>query len=328
MADFVYSRNALHHLPDFWKGIALARVAVVSPRTDWIPVGLQEHGAMDLRAPWRALETSGEDTFAFHARSGVPEWRLATPPEVNAAVNGWQGDTRTATSDAPPRLSTTLPVTLAAEPTLASPAPSALTVLLSRDPSCPVEADARLSNLRGLPSESIVYAHLATRGGASGGLTCLARARLRVVPPLVHRGSTAGPFYIRWGTPGAIAARAHWELLGACKDARCLSLGFAVPLVYARISPSSPGASWFGMEFSIPLVLAASPGDGRALHTGLGVDVAFTFGPNILPRFVSLGVLLQPYFLGLGPAGSDAMVDLAPYLGFNLNAVVDAIRSE
>ncbi len=26
-ADFVYSRNALHHLPDFWKGVALHRVA-------------------------------------------------------------------------------------------------------------------------------------------------------------------------------------------------------------------------------------------------------------------------------------------------------------
>ena len=26
-ADFVYSRNALHHLPDFWKAIALERVA-------------------------------------------------------------------------------------------------------------------------------------------------------------------------------------------------------------------------------------------------------------------------------------------------------------
>ena len=25
-ADIVYSRNALHHLPDFWKGVALARV--------------------------------------------------------------------------------------------------------------------------------------------------------------------------------------------------------------------------------------------------------------------------------------------------------------
>ena len=26
-ADFVYSRNALHHLPDFWKGVALRNVA-------------------------------------------------------------------------------------------------------------------------------------------------------------------------------------------------------------------------------------------------------------------------------------------------------------
>jgi SAM-dependent methyltransferase len=27
LADFVYSRNALHHLPDFWKAIALTRIA-------------------------------------------------------------------------------------------------------------------------------------------------------------------------------------------------------------------------------------------------------------------------------------------------------------
>jgi SAM-dependent methyltransferase len=27
--DFVYTRNALHHLPDFWKGIALSRIADV-----------------------------------------------------------------------------------------------------------------------------------------------------------------------------------------------------------------------------------------------------------------------------------------------------------
>ena len=28
-ADFVYSRNAFHHLPDFWKAVALARAAAV-----------------------------------------------------------------------------------------------------------------------------------------------------------------------------------------------------------------------------------------------------------------------------------------------------------
>jgi SAM-dependent methyltransferase len=27
LADFVYTRNALHHLPDFWKGVALRRLA-------------------------------------------------------------------------------------------------------------------------------------------------------------------------------------------------------------------------------------------------------------------------------------------------------------
>jgi cyclopropane fatty-acyl-phospholipid synthase-like methyltransferase len=30
-AQLVHSRNALHHLPDFWKGIALARVAALLP---------------------------------------------------------------------------------------------------------------------------------------------------------------------------------------------------------------------------------------------------------------------------------------------------------
>lgn len=28
-ADFIYSRHALHHLPDFWKAVALARVAAI-----------------------------------------------------------------------------------------------------------------------------------------------------------------------------------------------------------------------------------------------------------------------------------------------------------
>jgi hypothetical protein len=28
-ADFVYTRNALHHLPDFWKALALTRIAAM-----------------------------------------------------------------------------------------------------------------------------------------------------------------------------------------------------------------------------------------------------------------------------------------------------------
>ncbi len=310
--------------------LALARVAVIAPRTQWIPAGLQEHDAMDLRDPWRSVATSGDDAFAFHARSGVPEFRVAMAPEVSAAVNGWQPDASGAVSDEPARIGNALPVILPNEPALTSPAPSALAVMLSTEDSCPVDGRGLLANLRGLPAESVFHAYLVARNapGDAHRFTCLSRATLRVVPPLVHRGSTAGPFYVRWGTPGAISARASWEVLGECREARCLSLGVSVPLIYGRISPASKGASWVGMEFSIPLVIAASPGDGRALHTGLGVDVAFTLGPFALPRLVTLGVLFAPTFVNVAPSASTSSFNIAPYLGINLNSIVDAIRSE
>jgi hypothetical protein len=37
--DFVYTRNALHHLPDFWKAVALERIASLLPA----------HGKLRLR---------------------------------------------------------------------------------------------------------------------------------------------------------------------------------------------------------------------------------------------------------------------------------------
>lgn len=310
--------------------LALARVAVVVPRTSWIPAGLQAHGAMDLHDPWKGLETAGDDTFAFQSRTGVPEFRFAAPNDVAAAINGWQPDAQGETVEAAPRIARTIPVRLRAEPAITSPAASALVVLLSDDEACPASADALRSNLRGLPSEATLHAFLAVEhpDGSPRRFTCLARARLRVTPPLVHRGSDAGPFFVRWGVPGSISLRAHFEVVGECNRADCLSLGVAMPLIYARISPRAHGASWVGMEFSVPVVLAASPGDGRALHTGLGLDVSFTLGPHALPRLVSLGVMMQPAVLAVHPAASNASVNVAPYLGVNLSSIFDAIRSE
>lgn len=310
--------------------LAVARLAVIDARRGWIPVGLHEHGEMDLRDPWRALETSGDDTFSFHVRSGLPEFRVRTTADVAAAVNAWMPAQAEGDPDPAPRLGREVPVRLRAEPPARSIGASALVVLLSEGEGCPADEGALLPNLRALPSESTFHAFLATeRVGAEGPrFTCLARARLRAVPPLVHRGGDAGPLYLRWGLPGSVSARAQYEVVGDCDGARCLSLGFALPLVYARISPNPRSVSWLGVELSIPLVLSASPGDGRALHTGLGLDAAITVGPRILPRLVSVGVLLQPTVLGVGPAGSQSGVGLAPYLGVNLSSVFDAIRSE
>ena len=68
-ADFVYSRHALHHLPDFWKAIALVRTATI----------LKAGGVFYLR----------DLVFAFepHEAEQVIEIWLANAPEH--AERGW-----------------------------------------------------------------------------------------------------------------------------------------------------------------------------------------------------------------------------------------------
>ena len=68
-ADFVYSRHALHHLPDFWKAIALARIAAM----------LKTGGILYLR----------DLVFSFepHEAEQVIEAWLAAAPEH--AEQGW-----------------------------------------------------------------------------------------------------------------------------------------------------------------------------------------------------------------------------------------------
>ncbi len=68
-ADLVYSRNALHHLPDFWKAIALRRMASM----------LRPGGLLRLR----------DIVFSFEpaeAERAIEEWLAAAP---DRAVDGW-----------------------------------------------------------------------------------------------------------------------------------------------------------------------------------------------------------------------------------------------
>ena len=68
-ADFVYSRNALHHLPDFWKALALERIAAM----------LRPGGILLLR----------DLVFSFDlgdAPNIVEAWLAAAPPNPD---EGW-----------------------------------------------------------------------------------------------------------------------------------------------------------------------------------------------------------------------------------------------
>lgn len=68
-ADFVYSRNALHHLPDFWKAVALSRIAAM----------LRSRGILRLRD----LVFSFAPADATHL---VEAWLASAPTSPDA---GW-----------------------------------------------------------------------------------------------------------------------------------------------------------------------------------------------------------------------------------------------
>jgi SAM-dependent methyltransferase len=68
-ADVVYSRNTLHHLPDFWKAVALERIAAM----------LRPGGHLRLR----------DLVFSFDARDAVQRveaWLAAAPTDP---ARGW-----------------------------------------------------------------------------------------------------------------------------------------------------------------------------------------------------------------------------------------------
>jgi ubiquinone/menaquinone biosynthesis C-methylase UbiE len=62
-ADFVYSRNALHHLPDFWKAVALERIALM----------LRPGGVLRLRDLVFAFDAGEAERFIGAWLDSAPE---------------------------------------------------------------------------------------------------------------------------------------------------------------------------------------------------------------------------------------------------------------
>lgn len=71
-ADFVYSRHALHHLPDFWKALALARIAAM----------LRPGGVLLLRDLVFSFDLDG-------AEQAIEAWLAGVASRVADTRAGW-----------------------------------------------------------------------------------------------------------------------------------------------------------------------------------------------------------------------------------------------
>jgi len=79
-ADFVFSKNALHHLPDFWKAVALERIASL----------LKTGGVLRLRDLVYSFEPRDRESL-------IDSWLSAAP--ANAAVGWTRGELETHVRD-------------------------------------------------------------------------------------------------------------------------------------------------------------------------------------------------------------------------------------
>jgi SAM-dependent methyltransferase len=95
-ADFVYTRNALHHLPDFWKAMALHRIAgILRPQGVLVlrdPIyDFQPSEADEKLAEWLdgavddAAEGCTREEFAHNVRSEHSTFRWLFEPMLAAA---------------------------------------------------------------------------------------------------------------------------------------------------------------------------------------------------------------------------------------------------
>jgi SAM-dependent methyltransferase len=99
LADAVYTRNALHHLPDFWKAIALVRIgAIVRPggvlRLHDLIYDFQPAEAAAVFAEWLAGAVDDpargytRADYALHIRSEHSTYRWLIEPML--AATGWE----------------------------------------------------------------------------------------------------------------------------------------------------------------------------------------------------------------------------------------------
>jgi hypothetical protein len=299
------------------EALTLARFVVVDPLTDLHPVGLASGAAVptttvtpeedadradELRAgPWSTVAHDEVDVFAYVRRRNAMRFYFTSTAAVSALWNAADRETV---------LTTQLPVVGGVQRTEVSPPPSGLVVLLTRDATCPTEPstgvrarapfdpDARLV-------DQTVHAWLARDLGGDAPFECLAHAAFRV------REARA-------------LAPTSWLHLGVLGDAQAaffladpVSFGVMYPLgfAHARLPVG------FHVEGAVSVTASVNFSDGELSRAGAGVSLALGWGPlGLVPRLITVGAMLH---LATGSAQNNPWV--SPYVGLNLNTLVDAL---
>ncbi len=294
------------------QGLAIGRVIVIDPATQWHPVGLYTATTARSDHPWRTLTADDDETFVFVRRARAMSFLFTSSTPVAAAINSADGTTD------PARLTQDVPVLAATDVPAASPGPSALVAFVSRERACPSDLPPAvrrraLVDPHGFVLDERFHVFLLHYVDETHPYECLARASLRVLPATTFTPVTG----------------IGWLQLRALGDPHLMfwypspaGVGLALPLAQAYLRLPQP-ADWFhwGVDGSFMATAGLGFNDGGSNRTGLAVTLGLALGVWRLPRLLQL--VVGVHMLAIS---TEAHPLVAGYVGINLGSLYDLLR--
>lgn len=285
---------------------SLARVGVVAPGHDWVPMGVQRLDSgvdhEDLPA-WRGMRADGPARFGLRRGSDALEFRMNTP---EALAEVWNDPSSGRTSV----VSRFAPDTDGDERTFGHAGPPAFSTRITAGAACPIDDDeAEYVASRNQPVDRVVYAHLVLNDGRQA--RCVARATFR-----------AWESRVLASVPGNSNAQLRFGLFGNVQLGVFISrpdpaaVGLVVPLAYLDLHLPHG----FVVEASLPFTSAIAWEDGGASRVGVGFMTSISWGyPSIAPRLLTAGFLLHAPW----PHFDDEVY--SAFFGIDISSIVDLV---
>lgn len=285
---------------------SLARVGVVAPGHDWVPMGVRRLGGgvdHDTIPAWRGMRADGPLRFGLKRGSDELEFRMNSPEGVAEVWN----DPNSGRASVVSRFA---PDTDGDERDFGHAGPPAFSTRITGGAGCPLDdPDAEPVGSRGLPVDRVVYAHLVLNDGEQA--RCVARATFRSWEARVLAS-----------VPGSARAQLRFGVLGDVQLGVFISkpepgaFGVTVPLAYLDLHLPAG----FVVETSLPFTSAIAWDDGGGSRVGVGFMTSISWGyPSVAPRLLTAGFILHAPW----PHADDEVYSF--FFGIDVSSMVDLV---
>ncbi|MEM9075041.1 MAG: hypothetical protein AAGE52_41475, partial [Myxococcota bacterium] len=285
---------------------SLARIGVIDPGVDWVPVGVRRgsRGAAGESIPaWQGILVDDPRTFGHVRRRDTFRFRMTSPEGLATA---WNHPSRGADT----LLTRFAPTVTETSGELGHARPPLFVTQITDDADCPLASEnPDLIDANDVVVDEEVFVHLIANDGRAPRCVATAAFRAREPRVLVSRGASVRR-QIRFGVLGDARVGVF------ISDPDPGAIGALLPLLYSDLHLKHG----FLFELAVPITAAIAWEDGGGSRVGAGIMAAMNWGiPDIAPRLLTVGFLIHPPW----PHPDDEVWSF--FFGLNVTSLIDLL---